>query len=533
MSLLTRVLKTVGIVLYDNLEDLAMDIIVPWAVGRIKYNLGTSATKWLFARAVSNKAIDGAILGGVNLYNNTGWKAAIRKGLPLEGERRLAIENEPHALDGFSGVIKSGYGKGTKKMVFKGQAILKVKGKTSVTDIEYHEHQADRAGLHYDLAIRGLPVASDLFELNIGRGPVKGRYSFVPTERGYLVSRMKDRGIVLPKPTYNLKDEAFLRQLDKDDKSKDYIIDRKYDGSLGIVLIRENRAIIHSHREVSNTYYDKLPSLEFLQNKSPFLLSRKLFPGPDLEKTVLKVELVHKDGVSIVSGILNSSPDNAQLVQEKVGNVEAFIWDILNYRGKDTSRLPYEERRRLVEDVGERIRLFNQSWHTVERFSANHKAFDFYHSVINDPRGLPYSEGVVIKDKTGIAEDSWYKVKRHDLTDMEIISFEPATMGSRIEGKLGAIVARDLKTGKIATVGSGFSDYERDFIWQNRDLLTGAVIKVKVFQETEKSFRAPRYIEIHPDKGNNEAGLLMYADVLSGINGRKDMLATKFKLINR
>ena len=266
-----RCVKVAGWVLYDNLEEILNMTLVPKVsgllTGQIEKKIGESSSKWLFTKIISNKGVDGIILGKLNLFKNSGAKFAIRKGLPEnDTERRLAIENEPHVLDGFDGEIKSGYGKGTKRIVYKGKGILKVKGKAALTDIEYHVHQADKAGLHYDLAIKGLPSGEDLFELNIGRGPVRGRYSFAKTDRGFIVGRMKDRGVTIPKPSYHLKPEEFLAKLDSNpDVREQYIVERKLDGSLINALIRDDRIVMHSHREGVPSYYDKLPQIEFLK----------------------------------------------------------------------------------------------------------------------------------------------------------------------------------------------------------------------------------------------------------------------------
>jgi hypothetical protein len=535
MSIVKRIVKTSGWILLDNAEVLLNMTVVPWAVkglvGKITTKYGVAGSKWLIARVMSNKAVDGAILRGLNIYSNTGAKFAIRKGMPKFGERRLAIENEQHALDGFNGVIAKGYGKGTKKIIFKGNAIVKVRGSSRVTEIEYHEHLADRAGLHYDLAIRGLRSEEELFELNVGRGPIKGRYSFAKTDRGFVVGVMKDRGVSIPKPTYNLKIEEFLDKLDTDPKLRDkYQIERKLDGSLINCLIHDDRVIMHSHRDNTNTYYDKLPTIEFIQNKSHFFLSRKLFPGPKLEGTILKAELIHADGSSVVSGILNSSADNAVRVQTKIGAAKPYVWDIAKRNGKDVSHLPYKVRREMYEEVVSTIRLFNKNWRVVEECPEVLPAKMFYQYVINDRRGLPWSEGIVIKMKSGTSEDSWLKVKRHDLIDMEILLFQEGE--GRLSNSLGSLVCKDLATGNVATVGTGMSDFERNWIWAHKEMLEGAVIKTKTFEQTTDSFRAPRFIEFHESKGNNEYGLLLYADVLSGLDDKTQMLSTKHALIN-
>ena len=42
----------------------------------------------------------------------------------------------------------------------------------------------------------------------------------------------------------------------------------------------------------------------------------------------------------------------------------------------------------------------------------------FYDRVVSDRRGLPYSEGVVVKDNNDPAGAAWYKVKQSDLAGL-------------------------------------------------------------------------------------------------------------------
>jgi ATP-dependent DNA ligase len=195
------------------------------------------------------------------------------------------------------------------------------------------------------------------------------------------------------------------------------------------------------------------------------------------------------------------------------------------------SHLPYHERRRLLESVIDEIRPFNKNWHTVEAMKPGQDPTEFYNRIINDPRGLPWSEGIVVKNRFAPEGELWTKIKRHDLLDLEILPDGFAEGHGKYAGTLGALTVMDPKTGSIGEVGSGFSDYERDWIWQHQDSLNGAVIKVKVMEETGKSFRAPVFHSFHEGKGNTEAGLIMYAESLAGLDP-EEIMRTKYKLIS-
>jgi len=84
------------------------------ALGRAKELLGTPqplGTRQLaLNRALQKKAVDGALLAGPRTGKEYA-KFTLKKGLPTDQRpRTLAVENEPHSVDDFNGVIKEGYG---------------------------------------------------------------------------------------------------------------------------------------------------------------------------------------------------------------------------------------------------------------------------------------------------------------------------------------------------------------------------------------------------------------------------------------
>lgn len=94
------------------------------------------------------------------------------------------------------------------------------------------------------------------------------------------------------------------------------------------------------------------------------------------------------------------------------------------------------------------------------------------------------------------------KVKKMNTMDLQIIGFEEGT--GRLAGTLGAILVR-YKNGNTVKVGSGFADYLRKQIWDNRDTYMGAIVEVKYFEETTnqdggESLRFPIFNDFRPDK---------------------------------
>lgn len=524
MGLLRNIFETMIEWGKQNALDLLNSVVIPQTTAMAK-NMMPTDSRWATASLWAEKTVDGAVIGGVT-PPQAGAKYAIPKGLPKEGERALAIENEPHTLDGFSGVIKEGYGKGTKTLLSAEKVAVKVGGKRFLTDMEYHIHDAERAGLHYDLAVANLPTGSKEFELHIPRGPFKGRWAFVSTAKGMVVTPMKDRGVRLPKPDYSLKHAEFLDRVRNEPNA--WVVEHKMDGSLGNCAIREMSAAFRSHRDGGQTYYDRLPQLEDLANRSKYLLFRSLFPGPQLNGTVLQGELYHPDGAGRMGGILNALPDKAQAIQKLRGPANFFGWDIVKYKGRDVSHLPYAERRELLERVIGELREYNKHYHVVERSKPGEDPVEFYSRITSMP--LPFGEGVVLKRADAPAGGTWFKVKKTDFEDLLVEDILPGS--GKYADTVGKLVVRNMDNGAVGEVGSfAITDEMRDWIWQHRELLKGSVAKIQVQELTSRGApRAGVFHAFHEGKGS-EAGLLMYAESLAG-GDPDEMLRTKYALIS-
>lgn len=91
------------------------------------------------------------------------------------------------------------------------------------------------------------------------------------------------------------------------------------------------------------------------------------------------------------------------------------------------------------------------------------------------------------------------KVKIMYTMDLKIIGFEEGLVGTKFDGTLGALVV-DYK-GYSVKVGSGFSEEDREYFWNNQDELLGRVIEVQCFEETQDadgnlSLRFPVYVQL-------------------------------------
>ena len=485
------------------------------ALGRAKELLGTpqpvGIRQLALSRALQKKAVDGALLAGARTGKEYA-KFTLKKGLPTDQRpRTLAVENAPHSVDDFDGVIKEGYGKGEKRLIYSGTGVIKVGGSCQLGKINVHEHEAEKAGFHYDFVAEGIDPHTESFEINIANGVFKGRYAFRQAfeKNQYLVVRRKDDSVLVAKPDIHLKPPEFLKTLRQSDRPVS--VEWKDDGSLAAVAIHNLRAVYRSHRPEGESYYDKLPAIEGLRNRSPVWLARRLFPGPEQEGTVLRGELHHPDGAARVGGILNALPEKSIRIQQERGPVEFYAWDIMKFKGRDLSQRPYGQRRELYEAVFAEIRLFNKHLHVVPAMPEGGDPVEFYRAIINDHRGLPWSEGVVVKYRDSV--DQWFKVKANDTLDVRVIRCLEGT--GKFAGSLGAMVVEG-PTGVESEIGSfQLTNEQRGWIWQHRDVLTGQIAEVRALTVNESgAIRAGVFVRFHPSK--SEQGLLLYSESLAG-----------------
>ena len=93
------------------------------------------------------------------------------------------------------------------------------------------------------------------------------------------------------------------------------------------------------------------------------------------------------------------------------------------------------------------------------------------------------------------------KVKVMQTADLRIVGFEEGQ--GRNAGKLGAILV-DFKGNKVG-VGSGFTDFDREYIWKNQDQYLGKIAEIQYFEITKdktgtESLRFPVWKYLRTDK---------------------------------
>lgn len=130
-------------------------------------------------------------------------------------------------------------------------------------------------------------------------------------------------------------------------------------------------------------------------------------------------------------------------------------------------------------------------WEEVERLYENYTEAGY--------------EGIMIKDANSVYEckrsSAWTKWKPFDFIDLEVIGSVEGT--GKFEGKLGALIV-DFE-GYEVEVGSGFTDSQREELWEKRNELVGKIIEIQYQDITSndkgtKSLRFPTFKQFRPDK---------------------------------
>lgn len=126
-------------------------------------------------------------------------------------------------------------------------------------------------------------------------------------------------------------------------------------------------------------------------------------------------------------------------------------------------------------------------------------------AMLRDPGGLykhgrsTTREGWLLKlkrfsDSEAIVEG--YEEKMHNANEATVDALgrtkrSAHKAGKQATGVLGALCVRDIHTGAQFNVGTGFSDEERERLWELRDMLVGAIVSYKFFPSGSKD--KPRF----------------------------------------
>lgn len=361
---------------------------------------------------------------------------AVPKGPSLDPtQKRLAVHVEDHPLEygKFEGVIPKGqYGAGTVKIWDKG------------TWEPYGDVQKGLHKGHLVFGLRGKKLKGDwaLIQMKGSRGDGKNwllmktakssRKKFPPAPR---IRSVPDTGKTVPMPAFISPQLATL--VDKIPTGEGWIHEVKFDGYRALTKIQDSKVRIFTRNK--NDWTDRFQKIadEF-----------KNFP---VRQAWLDGEVVKllPSGLSSFQALQNSLKEGADQ------DLHYFVFDLLYWDGRDTSALPLEERRDLLESLLEKITGKNRRIRFSDALEG--QAGDIFDTacrlglegVVSKRADLPYESG---------RSRHWLKVKCHEEQEFVIVGYtEPGGSRKGFGALLLGLYEKEKKLRYAGMVGTGFT----------------------------------------------------------------------------
>lgn len=392
---------------------------------------------------------------------------------PKPGQRTWAIQQPTHTLRymDFEGTISDGYGKGGVKLFDR--------DKTEIT--------SSRPG-HVS------------FNVYRSTGPEEYTLHRVGGKQWILMNRTTHRAkhpdLPDSKPKYK---EIPVSKIPVDDPN--YVVQPKIDDAHNLFIFPESGEQI---RVVSYRPTNRAQGVIEHTHKIPGLFGTRT--PKDLGGTILRGGLyaLHpKTGEATpaehVGALLNSDVWKSREKQKEHGELISVLYDVVKYRGRDMSEVPYKEKLEVLRKVEKELpNIFH-----LPRMATTAKAKE---QMVRDVREgkLPETrEGVILwhlnESKPPIKAKF---VKEHDVYIRDFFPGEGKYRGRAVGGFLfshepdGPIVGR---------VGTGLSDEQRIDMHQHPERYRGMVARVKAQQKYGSgALRAPAFLGWHLDKNIQE-----------------------------
>ena len=257
-----------------------------------------------------------------------------------------------------------------------------------------------------------------------------------------------------------------------------YIASEKKDGTLVFGEIGKDRKmkLIARNKSVKGNYIDRT-------NYAPHITQKK-YPK-ELIGTKVIGELYHPKGFTHTSRILNSTPRNAQTLQQDIGEMKYMPFDIYSYGAKTLKGVPYKNRLKTIRAL---VRQAGNPNIVKPNYRIKNKK-DFANSIKNKGK-----EGVVLVNANNpLFGGDWYKDKKRIDYDLKIVGVTPGT--GKYAGKgIGAFIVEDASGRYRAKVGIGLSDHIRRDAYLHSNKYVGKIAKIQALELTRNSLRHPKFL---------------------------------------
>jgi hypothetical protein len=449
---------------------------------------------------------------------------------PKSPERPLkAIQQPTHRPEyfDFKGKIEEGYGKGTVKIVERGQLEVLSSNNNRVDFVIY---DGDYPG-HYTLK---------RWYDNNGKFNLEGKGK--ATNEWALIRRADKSPPHIDRPTEKIIDtkEQF--------STENYVIEEKYDGSHAVLHYDpdkydgRNPLISRRKPKESNHSYKARGGVLHQEDNLPWIRDMRIFGVKlfgvrithifhamnikyktinkinkiitqhkqtyfiieviDYSGSIFHVEVYHNGGNSVTAGILNSMPPKAQEDQKKIGRCRVILTDVREWKGESVKDTEYEKRYEKMEEFSKDS---NGQVEIAKRCPDNVSHKDFHKDIIKNG-----GEGTVAMRKNQKYGEEINKIKGPMNTpyrkDYYIVGFTEGKGKYKGRG-VGAVQYSDKKNGKpIGKVSSKLKDEDRIDMYNNPEDYKGRKITVES-QYPIKKGKAVRDPQIHEINRGKEPGI--------------------------
>ena len=297
-------------------------------------------------------------------------------------------------------------------------------------------------------------------------GPYKGHYNLIHwTGRMWLMHKKPEfRDPIIPQFHPHRLRAPVTEEMWENPR---YIMQPKVDGARYLLYVgdKENR-VLSRHRHESGRHVGK--HVERTDNL-PHIRDLQ-FPG--VTDAVIDGEVFIKDQPTTTS-VMGSDPDRSRMIQDKHGKPTYIAFDLLRLNGEDIRKMPYEQRLALLQ----KILPQNKYLRLTSSFRDNK---------IKQCRDLLNQgwEGIVFKDSQGKYTDNFSaKFKKKENWDFIVMGATPGT--GKFEGQVGALeLGRWDPASKswvsAGRVGTGINDQTRLWLTQHMDELVNNKSVVQV-----------------------------------------------------
>ena len=260
---------------------------------------------------------------------------------------------------------------------------------------------------------------------------------------------------------------------DKLDTSTIYYVTLKLDG---------NRCIVDNRNGIPKAYSRNGVEIKGLDTflRCLNLPSGKIYDGELLPRNIKGIN--SKDQYKEISSIMRTKGEKPK------DKITYHIFDIIDYD------LPYMQRRNFIDSI--KNTEYQQICQVLYKGQINNAVFKLLDEVVAQEQ-----EGLMANDIEGMYESkrvkSILKFKKFNTVDLKCIGVEQGE--KKYANTLGAIICE--YKGNTVKVGSGFTDSQRDYYWENQDEIVGRVVEIQYFEETQDkqgnySCRFPTFIQL-------------------------------------